>query len=443
MPKERRRSLREAVAYRASPLGDGGAGKERHFSTEQPPMEGQQSREIPEDSGPGRGGLVPQVTITAATDGQMEPTELITDMDEVNGPLRRKLSNSSISSTGSSVGLEESEDDILSDNETKSKGIITLEHLGDAGEQAKPWWKLKTVVYWPLVASQRKRLSWVQLAGHKGSFKAAEEGTILKKYSENEKLCFERLRDDVLQRFVPAYHGIVKRDGELFLQMSDLLVNFDGPNVMDCKMGMRTYLEEELVRAREKPKLRRDLYNKMLEVDREAPTPEERKQQAVTKPRYMQWRESLSSTNTLGFRIEGIKKADGTCHTDFKKTRSREDVTQVFMDFVGRNRNIISSYIRRLEDIRQILKASEFFMKHEVIGSSLLFIHDHTERAEVWLIDFGKTTALPDGQMLDHWRPWEEGNREDGYLWGLDNLLHTLASLTTECTQLGVQTECS
>ncbi|XP_066529939.1 inositol-trisphosphate 3-kinase A [Hoplias malabaricus] len=424
MPKERRRSLRESVVLRASPL--------RRVSAELSAMEEPQSRGLPAE-----GVLVPQVTITAATDGQSD-----TEPDPVNGALRRKLSNSSLSSTGSSVGHEESEDDLLSDNESKSKGIVTLEHLGDTGE-AKPWWKLKTVVHWPFVTSQRKRLSWVQLAGHKGSFKAAEEGTILKKYSENEKLCFEHLREDVLQRFVPEYHGVVERDEELFLQMSDLLVKFDGPNVMDCKMGMRTYLEEELVRAREKPKLRKDLFSKMLEVDSEAPTPEEKKQQAVTKPRYMQWRESLSSTNTLGFRIDGVKKADGTCHTDFKKTRSREDVTEVFKDFVSGNGNIISSYIRRLEDIKQTLKASEFFKKHEVIGSSLLFIHDHTGRAEVWLIDFGKTTALPDGQTLDHLRPWQEGNREDGYLWGLDNLIQTLASVDTTCTQQSVPAECS
>ncbi|KAG9336325.1 hypothetical protein JZ751_002672 [Albula glossodonta] len=319
--------------------------------------------------------------------------------------------------------------------------------------QTRPWWKLKTIVHWPIVASQRKRLSWVQLAGHKGSFKAGEEGTILKKFCENEKLCFERLRGDVLQPFVPGYHGVVEREGENFLRLTDLIGDFDGPSVMDCKMGVRlqhrgslvslclfsfkmppcrTYLEEELVRARERPKLRNDMYEKMLEVDSEAPTPEEHEQRAVTKPRYMQWRETLSSTHTLGFRIEGVKRPDGTCSTDFKRTRSKEEVIQVFRDFVAGNINIIKTYLKKLEEIRKILGSSEFFMTHEVIGSSLLFIHDHTEKAEVRLIDFGKTTALPEGQTLNHQVPWEEGNREDGYLWGLDNLLQLLNSLAKE-----------
>ena len=65
----------------------------------------------------------------------------------------------------------------------------------------------------------------------------------------------------------------------------------------------------------------------------------------------------------------------------------------------------------------------------QVVGSSLLFVHDSTGKTGVWMIDFGKTVSLPSPLTLDHRTPWEEGNREDGYLWGLDNLIDVLTDI--------------
>lgn len=65
----------------------------------------------------------------------------------------------------------------------------------------------------------------------------------------------------------------------------------------------------------------------------------------------------------------------------------------------------------------------------QVVGSSLLFVHDASGKARVWMIDFGKTVPLPEGQTLDHRTAWVEGNREDGYLWGLDNLVDIFSSM--------------
>ncbi|XP_029454479.1 LOW QUALITY PROTEIN: inositol-trisphosphate 3-kinase A [Rhinatrema bivittatum] len=377
--------------------------------------------------------VIPRLTITTSEEPWPSPPRLPSPCPGTDGLLQldsRKLSasTSSLSSTGSSSVFEDSEDDLLSDTESRSQGNVDLEH-SDESNLHKSWQKIKTIVNLPIISPFKRRYSWVQLAGHTGSFKAAACGTILKRLSENEKVCFELLMNDSLYCCIPAYHGVVERDGEHYIQLDDLLTNFEGPCVMDCKMGIRTYLEEELIKARGKPKLRKDMYKKMIEVDPLAPTEEENAREAVTKPRYMQWRETISSTTTLGFRIEGIKKADGTCNTNFKRTKTLEQVLQVFLEFIEGNKGILNKYVSRLQELRAIIECSEFFRHHEVIGSSLLFVHDKSGHAQVWLIDFGKTTPLPDGKILDHRIPWQEGNREDGYLLGMDNLIDILSSL--------------
>ncbi|KAM7399254.1 hypothetical protein PAMP_018536 [Pampus punctatissimus] len=342
----------------------------------------------------------------------------------------RKLSNSSSIGLSSASSFEESEDDFTGSDIESSLSPARSLCSPDDGSGNKSWQKLKTMVHWsPFVVSFKKRYPWVQLAGHAGNFQAGEYGRLLKRYCECEQQCLQKLMKDTLRSYVPGYYGVVQRDEQDYNLMDDLLADFDSPSIMDCKMGSRTYLEEELIKARERPRLRKDMYEKMVAVDPGAPTEQEKSQQGVLKPRYMQWRETLSSTATLGFRIEGIKKADGTCNTNFKKTKHREQVMQALEDFVDGNTQILKLYLQRLEELCSALEQSQFFRTHEVVGSSLLFVHDASGKARVWMIDFGKTVPLPAPRTLDHRTPWVEGNREDGYLWGLDNLIDILSSM--------------
>lgn len=58
----------------------------------------------------------------------------------------------------------------------------------------------------------------------------------------------------------------------------------------------------------------------------------------------MVWRETISSTATLGFRIEGVKMSDGTSSKDFKTTKTKEQVLKVFGDFLAKSPNIAVSF---------------------------------------------------------------------------------------------------
>ncbi|KAM8720409.1 hypothetical protein ACLKA7_006455 [Drosophila subpalustris] len=299
-------------------------------------------------------------------------------------------------------------------------------------KKSSGWRKIRNIVQWtPFFQTYKKqRYPWVQLAGHQGNFKAGPEpGTVLKKLCPKEEECFQVLMQDVLRPYVPVYKGqVTSEDGELYLQLQDLLSDYVQPCVMDCKVGVRTYLEEELSKAKEKPKLRKDMYDKMIQIDAQAPNAEEHAAKAVTKPRYMVWRETISSTATLGFRIEGIKKSDGTSSKDFKTTKSRDQIKLAFSEFLSGHPHILPRYIQRLRAIRATLAVSEFFQTHEVIGSSLLFVHDQTH-ASVWLIDFAKTVALPEQLHIDHYSAWKVGNHEDGYLIGINNLIDIFVEL--------------
>ncbi|XP_076244089.1 inositol 1,4,5-triphosphate kinase 2 isoform X2 [Calliopsis andreniformis] len=377
-----------------------------------------------------------------------------------NLPLRRTDSMDSQTST-STYNSALSNDSSSSNFYCKCDDCL----LGIADEQTPPpigpkkssgWRKLRNIVHWtPFFQTYKKqRYPWVQLAGHQGNFRAGPTpGTILKKLCPQEEACFRLLMNDVLRPYVPEFKGVLDvketdegnaEDGDAgeaveksspedagnkravvstYLQLQDLLGDFEQPCVMDCKVGVRTYLESELAKAKERPKLRKDMYEKMVQVDPSAPSAEERRVQGVTKPRYMVWRETISSTATLGFRVEGIKLAHGGSSKDFKTTRTRDQVTEALRRFVEGYPHAVPKYIQRLKAIRATLKASPFFASHEVVGSSLLFVHD-AKNAGIWMIDFAKTLPLPQHlPRICHDAEWQVGNHEDGYLIGVNNLI--------------------
>ncbi|VVC33869.1 Hypothetical protein CINCED_3A022321 [Cinara cedri] len=276
--------------------------------------------------------------------------------------------------------------------------------------------------------SGAQQQSWFQLSGHPDCFAPAGLGTIWKKCSGGtERDVYEALSNEPsLQDIVPKYYREVEYNGQTFIELQDLLYGFRDPNVMDIKMGTRTFLESEVKNT----SARQDLYLKMIAVDPEAPTPEERELQAVTKLRYMQFREEQSSTCSHGFRIEAMKFRGSPPVTDLKTVKSDEEVNNTLALFLGDRHDIKQRLVARLNEIRSKLDRSHYFKTHEIVGSSILVIYDDT-KVGAWLIDFAKTRHVSENTVLTHRQPWVPGNHEEGFLFGLDHLIESTENLHT------------
>lgn len=218
---------------------------------------------------------------------------------------------------------------------------------------------------------------------------------------------------------MPKFLGVQEINGESFLELQDLLHGFKDPTVMDIKMGRRTFLESEVSNTT----LRHDLYNKMMAVDPSAPTAEELQEQAVTKLRYMLFREQMSSSESKGFRIEALKMKGSLPITDLKKVKSTDDVYDTILHFLNGRKAITKELIKRLKQIRTYVEKSAFFQTHEIVGSSIFIVYDE-EHVGIWLIDFAKSRKLPEHIRVDHRKHWVPGNCEEGLLHGIDELIN-------------------
>lgn len=257
---------------------------------------------------------------------------------------------------------------------------------------------------------KERRKTWVQAAGHAGSFvEGNKKGTVLKKYSLQEEECYKELMQDNLMRAVPRFFQTVEIDGEKYMELCCCLSDFKTPSIMDIKMGVRTFVEEEVSLTKQ----RSDLYERMIQEDPNSTTEEENMRKSVTKLRYLDWRDERSSSRSLGFRVDGLIE-NGETNKDFKSLKTREEISKLLESFIM-NTKIKTKYLERLQEIETLCMKSSFFQRHQLIGTSLLFVNDD-KNGNIWMIDFGKSYKASDTKM-------DYSRRENGYLAGLKNLI--------------------
>eukprot|EP00908_Phaeocystis_cordata_P021471 Transcript_3825.p4 GENE.Transcript_3825~~Transcript_3825.p4 ORF type:complete len:218 (+),score=87.05 Transcript_3825:1269-1922(+) len=184
----------------------------------------------------------------------------------------------------------------------------------------------------------------------------------------------------------------------------------------------------------------------------------------------MRFRDAASSSATLGFRVEGIRVGNAT-FADCKRLRTPQQLATALHWYLGGSEPRRKVLLAQLIALRHALEASEWVFRHELIGVSLLFVYDAQAhepagceaardspsrspqpsapsspappsspqrprddwvagmaassggKVVVRMIDFAKVVPLEPGERLTHRTTWEQGNREDGFLAGLDALI--------------------
>ncbi|ODM86983.1 Inositol-trisphosphate 3-kinase C [Orchesella cincta] len=222
-----------------------------------------------------------------------------------------------------------------------------------------------------------------------------------------------RIPPDPITKIIPKYVTETCYNSQMFLELEDLLTNFQNPNpsIMDIKLGSRTFLESEVKNSKPRP----DLYEKLIAVDPTACTDQEHESKAVTKLTYMLFREKQSSSKRVK-RENGVYKPENQLN-EFQVPESEPAISDVIrrqQRAAPGNNHAARVHPHDPRTIRVFRLPRGDRLKPT--------LHPRRQTRCVWMIDFAKTFYV-EGAKLTHRNEWLMGNREDGVLTGVDNIV--------------------
>ncbi|KOO20850.1 calcium calmodulin-dependent protein kinase kinase 1 [Chrysochromulina tobinii] len=277
------------------------------------------------------------------------------------------------------------------------------------------------------------------------------ESTIRKRSNEAEAKFYRAIgASGNLAPHIPATYSIGPADVLLpdgseahDIVMEDLVAGMTRPCAMALVMGTRTVTAADLAQG----EARADLLRAVDELDPNSVMAVERERGGLTQARYLAFLDARSSTSTLGFRLDSAKtmvngKLDALPlpeGVELDALREESHVSAAIAKFVQHDTQIANALFLKLKTLLNALQQSKFFPKHAFLRTTLLFVYDDANRANVQIriMNFSAAYALPEGEAVSHDVPWDSTAEchEDGYLIGVHSLVRIMTVLSESQTR--------
>jgi len=223
--------------------------------------------------------------------------------------------------------------------------------------------------------------------------------------------------------------------------MGDLVTGMSQPCAMSFLMGVRTITAIDLGPEQATPNAALCGSMRSMAPERAAQmlTAEEKEAGAVPLHRYLEFLDTISTSRTLGFRIDAAKTVvNGSLDllplsegTTLNTLADEAQTAEAIAIFLQRDAGLAVATLLKLKTLEAALMRSTFFARHVFLRTTMLLVFDDAHRSkgvDLKIMNFGSSYALPPSMTVKHTEPWDGTAEchEDGYLTGVRSLLRVV-----------------